>query len=717
MSSQQLFATRPQEDESDDLIDNMNFDDLDITNAMNDNIDFEEIDGLMEKFKEDSRVQEILEQEMDVREYSQNVEKMLDAAEKKSVEDYVNQQQDLVELHREIKSCDSILESMESILYQFQSDLGNISDEIRSLQDQSSTMSIKLQNRKSVAEELHEFIQNISVPNKLIKQICQEKIDESMKYFDYLDSLESKIKFSQQQGKQIAATKDIDPELEKLRIKAISRVREKALDVVYTEFRKPNTNIQMLQDKNRALMKRLNEFLMRYGQEYAKEVRIAYIDTVQKIYFAHFREYIAALMRLHSEIGSKNDLLGVEENQGKGFFSSKFSKNRTSVFTMGAPPRDDILCHLEDDCIVPHEAQAKNQTFAYDVLFRNMIYYFKSAVTFEDTFDTDFFSQKVDLFQHIFGKSIPLFVENVTNYAASSFDALGLLIMIRIAKHYAISARAAEIPKLEAFMQSLIEILSPRFFTVFSMHLESIRNADPRVLGAPDPTKIGGLGPHYVTRRYAEFTSAIHSLNPEGNQAMNTKLAALRTQMQKLILRLAAPLQTIPKLPPIRCKQKQVIFLLNNVDQVLSIYSNKKLDVEDAQKWKALMDQQVGTFVEVELLLHFEKLVRYTKEAQKTIEQNGPESFQWDPAKAKEVAINFSDTFQANIDKIVKNIRDWISNLLTGAEILQQTLSTLLNYYTQFDTLVRRHTQDQSVIKELVTVGKLTHYLKKCKLI
>ena len=76
--------------------------------------------GLMEKFKEDPRVQEILEsvsgarlrrlwaltrsaQGMDVREYSQNVERMLDAAEKKSVEDYVSQQHNLVELHREIK--------------------------------------------------------------------------------------------------------------------------------------------------------------------------------------------------------------------------------------------------------------------------------------------------------------------------------------------------------------------------------------------------------------------------------------------------------------------------------------------------------------------------------------------------------------------------------------------------------------------------------------
>ena len=73
----------------------------------------------MEKFKEDPRVQEILEQVkktfcfplsncsflqgLDVREYSQNVEKLLETAEKKSVNDYVSQQQSLVDLHQEIK--------------------------------------------------------------------------------------------------------------------------------------------------------------------------------------------------------------------------------------------------------------------------------------------------------------------------------------------------------------------------------------------------------------------------------------------------------------------------------------------------------------------------------------------------------------------------------------------------------------------------------------
>ena len=79
--------------------------------------------------------------------------------------------------------------------------------------------------------------------------------------------------------------------------------------------------------------------------------------------------------------------------------------------------------------------------------------------------------------------------------------------------------------------------------------------------------------------------------------------------------------------------------------------------------------------------------------------------------------MNFADSFQASIDKIVKSIRGWISNLLTGAEVLQQVLSHLLTHYTQFDNVVRRHTQDQAVLKELVTIGKLTHQVKKAKLI
>ena len=53
-------------------------------------------------------------------------------------------------LHLQIKDCDGILVAMEGMLGKFQSDLGNVSAEIRSLQEQSSSMSVRLKNRRTV---------------------------------------------------------------------------------------------------------------------------------------------------------------------------------------------------------------------------------------------------------------------------------------------------------------------------------------------------------------------------------------------------------------------------------------------------------------------------------------------------------------------------------------------------------------------------------------
>ena len=50
----------------------------------------------------------------------------------------------------QIKEFYEILVQMEGMLGRYQSDLGNISQEIRSLQEQSSSMSVRLKNRRTV---------------------------------------------------------------------------------------------------------------------------------------------------------------------------------------------------------------------------------------------------------------------------------------------------------------------------------------------------------------------------------------------------------------------------------------------------------------------------------------------------------------------------------------------------------------------------------------
>jgi hypothetical protein len=62
---------------------------------------------------------------------------------------------------------------MEGMLGKFQSDLGNISSEIRSLQEQSSSMSVRLKNRRTVQQRLETFIEHVSIPPQLIFGIVQ----------------------------------------------------------------------------------------------------------------------------------------------------------------------------------------------------------------------------------------------------------------------------------------------------------------------------------------------------------------------------------------------------------------------------------------------------------------------------------------------------------------------------------------------------------------
>ena len=69
------------------------------------------------------------------------------------------------------------------------------------------------------------------------------------------------------------------------------------------------------------------------------------------------------------EVADKDDLMGVEENSKRGFFSGRPSlKNRSTIFTLGN--RGDVLTKdLEAPIIVPHAAQdSKSKVCSYRVI-------------------------------------------------------------------------------------------------------------------------------------------------------------------------------------------------------------------------------------------------------------------------------------------------------------------------------------------------------------
>eukprot|EP00965_Chrysotila_dentata_P116455 3849494-Pleurochrysis_carterae.AAC.1 len=251
------------------------------------------------EFQQDSTVQEALSKGIDLRQYALEVETALRSVERESINDYIKESESLAGLHTEIRECDSVLDSMESMLRGFQGDLASISAQIKYLQDESLSMNVKLRNRKTAESQLSSFIQQIVVPPELITNICEAEVNEA--YLEYVLELNKKVAFAKKDSTAMtSACADIAPELEKLRIKSVHKIRDFLLGRV-ASLKKKFTNIQILQQSALLKFKGLYRFMQEHSPEMTAEVKEAYTTTMSGIYLRHVKAYLSGLMQLRVE--------------------------------------------------------------------------------------------------------------------------------------------------------------------------------------------------------------------------------------------------------------------------------------------------------------------------------------------------------------------------------------------------------------------------------
>lgn len=143
---------------------------------------------------EDNEIQEILKSGTDLRQYSKQIEKDLKEVENQSIDEYIKESQNIASLHNQIGDCDNILERMESMLTNFQVNffsfllridivfhwmieylafeqgaLSSISSEITTIQKKSVSMSVQLTNRQAIRVQLSQFIEDMAIPEEMIK--------------------------------------------------------------------------------------------------------------------------------------------------------------------------------------------------------------------------------------------------------------------------------------------------------------------------------------------------------------------------------------------------------------------------------------------------------------------------------------------------------------------------------------------------------------------
>lgn len=321
----------------------------------------EETDQIQQNL-EDDVVQEILKTGTDLRQYSRQIEKELKEVENKSIQDYIKESENIASLHNQISACDKILERMECMLLGFQNDLGSISSEILSLQKKSISMSQELSNRQAIRGQLSQFIDDMVISDALITGIMELPVTDK-DFLSHLQTLNHKINFVKEQSfKESKSCLDVKDTLEKLKIKAMTKIRTYLLEQIY-KFRKPMTNYQVPQN---AMLKYkfFFEFILSNERNVAQEICNEYVDTMSKIYFSYFKSYSGRLMKLqYEECTTKDDLMGIEDTGSRGLFHKTTLKQKGTVFTIGN--RGDILAQqLEAPIIVPH-AQTKNRVFNF----------------------------------------------------------------------------------------------------------------------------------------------------------------------------------------------------------------------------------------------------------------------------------------------------------------------------------------------------------------
>ncbi|KAH9726084.1 vacuolar protein sorting-associated protein 52 A [Citrus sinensis] len=681
--------------------------------ASGDDISLEGLEQELEECKNHDVVANILSKGTTLREYTKGVENNLRQVELDSIQDYIKESDNLVSLHDQIRDCDAILSQMETLLSGFQAEIGSISSDIKILQEKSMDMGLKLKNRKVAESKLAKFVEDIIIPPRMVDIIVDGEVNEE--YMRSLEILSKKLKFIgvDPMVKTSKALKDVQPELEKLRQKAVSKVFDFLVQKLYA-LRKPKTNIQIIQQSVLLKYKYIISFLKGHGKEIYNEVRAAYIDTMNKVLSAHFRAYIQALEKLQLDIATSSDLIGVEA-RSTGLFSRGREplKNRSAVFALG--DRINILKEIDQPALIPHIAEASSLKYPYEVLFRSLHKLLMDTATSEYLFCDDFFGEE-SIFYDIFAVGIitalkarllkslkrgPFAVidEHFNAILPNCYDAIGLMLMIRIIHHHQLIMSRRRIPCLDSYLDKVNISLWPRFKMVFDLHLSSLRNANVKTLWEDD------VHPHYVMRRYAEFAASLIHLNVEyGDGQLELNMERLRMAVDDLLTKLA---KLFPK------PKSQIVFLINNYDMTIAVLKEASPEGGKIQlHYEELLKSNTALFVEELLLEHFSDLIKFVK-TRASEDSSSTSEKPITVAEIEPLVKDFASRWKAAIELMHKDVITSFSNFLCGMEILRAALTQLLLYYTRLSDSIKRVAGGSALNKDLVSISSIMYEIKK----
>ncbi|KAF5664060.1 SAC2 [Fusarium circinatum] len=511
----------------------------------------------------------------------------------KTVEESENDRTKLEDLHRSIEACDDVLNSVEINLANFRNDLAMVSADIESLQNRSTALNRRLENRKQVEKALGPLVEELSLSPEVISKISEGHIDETWaKMLAELDRRSTLFK-KKSETQTSNAAKDLEPILDKLIFKACA-----LCFATIKALRSPHINAQIIQQQSFLRYKDLYTFLHKHHPTLANEIALAYMNTMRWYYLNQFSRYEKALGKIRLHILDKNDALGHEDATRK---ATVLSSNRApgpphDAFNLGR--RIDLMKTNNQTALSSYLAEEDQTTHYLEVPFRNFNLALIDNATAEYTFMATFFSPALSYsqisknFNYVFEATFELGRTLSKTLIGETYDALGLLLCIRLNQHFAFELQRRKVPAVDGYINATTMLLWPRLQVIMDRHCDSVRhlsNAVPTKLNRPEAAKLSAA-PHVVTQRFGQLLHGLLALSTDAgdDEPVVSSLRRLRSEVETFLTRHAELFGD---------KRKSGRFLYNNYSLILTIISdaNGKLADEQQEHFGGLKTQYQET--------------------------------------------------------------------------------------------------------------------------
>jgi len=491
------------------------------------------------------------------------------------VEDFEKEKDKFEDLHTSIVACDEVLSSVETYLTSFQADLAAVAAEIETLQNRSSTLNTKLENRKVVEKVLGPEVEAFGIPPAAVRKITEGTVDDSwVRALEELEKRSKSIDMKLKEGKDMKAAQDVRPLIDDVSNKAVERIRDYVVSQVRA-LRSPSINAQIIQQNSFLRYRGVFGFLAQRQPQLAEEITQAYVNTMRWYYLNHFTRYKAALDNLNVHHIDHTEAIAADPMR-------KTSKP-------GAPPHDafsigrrmDILRTTNDTALSSYLAEEDKGTHYLEVPFRAFNLALVDNASAEYSFLTEFFTKQSfhatnRRFNEIFQPTFDLGHTLTRQLVEQSTDALGVLTCVRLNQHFAFELQRRKVPTVEGYINGTNMLLWPRFQRIIDVHCESVRKLTASLSGKPAGSALSltssssaaqTTAPHPLTQRFANFLHGILSLSSEAgdDEPISSSLGRLRKEYEAFLVKQS---KSVPE------ARKRDRFMYNNYSLVCTIVAD-----------------------------------------------------------------------------------------------------------------------------------------------